>query len=99
MSKTCEMFFPCSELQGFHCYSGILCRLPHKPRKHLQVHLDLDDPATEQASQRPPLTLKLKRPFVTTNLSFICLGKEVTYIWRPSDRALVNVNRAHMLNP
>ena len=47
----------------FHGYSVFHHKLRMEHTHQVKVHFNFNNAITLQASQRPPLTLKLKRPF------------------------------------
>jgi hypothetical protein len=51
-----------ADLQGVAVITLAVADLAGDVDVRQELHLDLDDPSPVQASQRPPLTLKEKRP-------------------------------------
>ena len=62
ISSTSAMFLPCTRPRAFAVVALAVARLAGHVDVRQEVHLDLVWPSPRQASQRPPLTLKLKRP-------------------------------------
>ena len=59
-----DILFPYSGLLGFHCCSESVANFTSHVNIGKKCISILMIPSPEQASQRPPLTLKLKRPFL-----------------------------------